>query len=108
MKLYLDDLRNPPDDSWTVVRTVEEAKDYLQQGVVEVLSLDHDLGTYGDSNEDRTGYEVVKWLEEEVNHRRLIPPAEFKIHSANPVGRANMEAAIASIIRLARRNEENL
>ena len=44
MNLYLDDVRNPPDDSWTLVRTAEEARTIIASGVVECASLDHDLG----------------------------------------------------------------
>ncbi len=65
--------------------------------MVEV-SLDHDLG---DDAACGTGYEVACWIEEAVATRGFEPPA-IRIHSANVVGRARMEQAIASIERLRR------
>lgn len=93
-KVFLDDIRMPPDNSWVIVRDVKQAQHLLRSEAVEVLSLDHDLG-----DDVPTGYDLVKWIEEEVFHGRLIPPV-MKIHSANPVGRKNMEAGIQSINRM--------
>lgn len=45
-KLYLDDLRAPPDGSWTVARSVEAAWHHIRTyGLPLEMSLDHDLGT---------------------------------------------------------------
>jgi len=92
MKLFLDDLRDPPDSSWRVVRTAEEAIKLLQEERITVISLDHDLGT------DLTGHDVILWLEEQVYLNNFVPP-RIKIHSANPVGREKMLRGIASIER---------
>jgi len=92
MKVFLDDIRNPPDSSWNLVRTFSEAIKYLETGKVETISLDHDLGGI------LTGYDVAVWIEEKVWTGDFYPP-EILIHSANPVGRANIEAAKASIYR---------
>jgi hypothetical protein len=43
MKLYVDDLRKAPDDSWTVVRTNTEAIRLLATGYVSECSIDHDI-----------------------------------------------------------------
>jgi NAD+-processing family protein with receiver domain len=92
VKVFLDDIRNPPDDSWIVVRNYSDCISLLQTGKVTVLSLDHDLGA------DETGYDVAKWIEEKVFLYSFNPP-EITIHSANPVGRSNIEAALYSIYR---------
>mgnify|MGYP000555942061 CR=1 FL=1 len=46
MKLYIDDLRNPPDNTWTVARTSAAAIKTLaeQPRLPETISFDHDLG----------------------------------------------------------------
>lgn len=91
MKLWVDDERLPP-NGWTWAKTYKEAIDFLNMGEVEVLSLDHDLGL------GKTGYDVAKWIEDMASHggmERLI----WKIHSANPVGRANITAAMNSAER---------
>jgi endogenous inhibitor of DNA gyrase (YacG/DUF329 family) len=110
MNLYLDDVRNPPDDSWTLVRTAEEARAIIASGVVECASLDHDLGEcdecaaksttpglfYPFSCRHRmTGYDLVKWMAEEGQW----PAKKPMVHSANPVGRANMVATIERYYR---------
>lgn len=43
MKLFVDDIRNPPDDSWTLARTVTEAIRAIARYDFEVISLDHDI-----------------------------------------------------------------
>jgi hypothetical protein len=42
-KLYIDDLRNSPDDSWIVARTITGAIRVLATMDVDVISLDHDM-----------------------------------------------------------------
>ena len=84
MKLFLDDLRNPPDDNWIVVRNEEAFKQFIIQfGVPDLISFDHDLGG------EETGMNCAKWL---VENNYIIK--DFIVHSANPVGRANIEGLL--------------
>ena len=101
MKVWLDDVRPAP-AGWIRATTPEGAIELLRSGEVGELSLDHDLGL--DTGEaERSGYSVLLWLEREVAERRwLFPLPAIRIHSANPVGRARMERAVASIERLRR------
>jgi hypothetical protein len=96
--LWLDDVRPAPDATWRHATTAQEAIDWLQRSFFNVVSLDHDLGP----PEAGTGYDVLVWLERAIaegDWRTEVP--ELRIHSANPVGRANMTRAIESIQRLA-------
>lgn len=102
MRVWLDDERPPPDDSWIHVRTPEDAVALLTAGDVTDLSLDHDLGLTGGGRE-RTGYDVLLWLEREVETRRLSVPERITIHSANVGARRRMELAIQSLLKLERR-----
>jgi NAD+-processing family protein with receiver domain len=43
MKLWVDDIRNAPDDTWHVARTAIEAIRALARFDMEVVSLDHDI-----------------------------------------------------------------
>jgi hypothetical protein len=97
MKIFLDDMRQPPDGTWAVCRTAREALHFLELCDVSVISLDHDLG-----DGVPTGYDVCKWIECKVHYDDSYVPPEMKIHSANPVGRKNMKAAIESINRFRR------
>lgn len=116
VKLYLDDVRPTP-EGWIHAFKIEEIKDYLLSGPVAYLSLDHDLGAsylchdcYDLATDWRecsangchckchlqefirvpTGYDLCLWMAE--NDR--WPENKPTIHSANPVGRVNMQAVI--------------
>lgn len=93
MKVFLDDIREAPDASWVEVRDYDTCIKVLETGMVTQLSLDHDLG---DPLHD--GYDVAVWIEEKVWKEGFYPPLLF-IHSANPVGRRRIQAAIDSIVR---------
>ncbi len=43
MKLWVDDIRNAPDDSWTVARTVTSAISAISRYDFDEISLDHDI-----------------------------------------------------------------
>jgi len=92
MWLFLDDIRMPPDGNWHVVRTATEAIEFLKTGKVERISFDHDLGT------DITGYHVANFIEQMAAEGRLAR-LDWQIHSANPVGRANIQRAMESADR---------
>ncbi|MBL9100467.1 MAG: hypothetical protein JNL82_05905 [Myxococcales bacterium] len=96
MKVWLDDERPAP-PGWHAVRWPDEAIALLAAGVVEAISLDHDLG----DDARGTGYDVVVWIEEAVAVRGFKAPT-MAVHSANSAARARMEAGIASVVRLAR------
>lgn len=97
--LFLDDVRNPPSGdgwpTWTLCRTLEEAKAFVLAGPVDYMSLDHDLGQCDACRSDLgpdhcphvgTGYDFVKWLAETGHWPKHKP----HVHSANPVGAAHM------------------
>ena len=91
MKLWLDDLRPVP-YGYEGAKSVNEAKKLIQEaehnGIeIEARDLDHDLGDYADQGGD--AIRLLDWLAE----RGTFYPVE--IHTANPVGRANMERILA-------------
>jgi hypothetical protein len=93
MKLFIDDIRNPPDQDWIVARSYNEAITILETGIISVVSLDHDLG------EEKTGYDIICWIEEKLMTGAWVFVPEIFIHSANPVGRKNILRAYDSILR---------
>ena len=95
MKVYLDDIRKPP-TGWTLMRWPDEVIKVLRDGVVDELSLDHDLG------DDRrgTGYDVILWLEREKYFNKDFPlPRKIAIHTANVSARRKMEAGVRSLYK---------
>lgn len=87
MKIWLDDERTPPDNDWKWCKTVPEAIVLMTRDDIELISLDHDLGEEGVL---ATGYDFVKWMAENNRWPKYSP----LIHSANPVGRKNMQSVI--------------
>jgi hypothetical protein len=89
VRVWLDDLRPIPVgfDHW--VKTAQDAIALLKCGTVSLISLDHDLGP----PDAGTGYDVAKYIEQAAYFDE-IPHLQRQIHSANPVGRHNMEAAL--------------
>lgn len=106
LKLYLDDLRMPYSEEWTLVRTAEEACDLLATGTVEFACLDHDLGECDacDQSFPPRGYKVVaNTCRHRMNGFALVewmvktghwPKNKPTVHSANEVGAAKMRALI--------------
>lgn len=100
MKIWLDDIRQPPDNSWTWAKNA-----YLCAGLLLVndwdvteISFDHDLGYFQDENVldvNNTGYVIAKLIER-LAHEGLQKRLSWQIHSANPVGRRNIELAMKS------------
>lgn len=101
MKLWHDDIRKPPDETWVWARTNEQAKFLLTTSLVREASLDHDLGLdYLDPDDDPdsmlfagdslngTGLDLVRWMVAQGH-----VPAKVTIHSWNPAGAAAMAVA---------------
>lgn len=95
IRVYLDDKRTTPDGFDLRVYTAPAAIAALETGTVEHISLDHDLGLLP---EEGCGYDVAVWIEEAA-YLNKIPRLTWAIHSANPVGRKRMEAALVNADR---------
>lgn len=97
IKIFLDDVRSPPDDTWQIFRS-PTPEFYQACATADIISLDHDLG-----QDIPTGYDVVKHFEEAIFMKGLWArngAPTIHIHSANPVGRQNMQACLESIYRM--------
>lgn len=95
--MFLDDLRlaenhYPNDPEMVTVRTFHEAVDYIEEhGLPSFISFDHDLG---DTNTDveLTGYSLAKYIIDYMFENEITEPFQYFIHSANPIGEANIRA----------------
>jgi len=89
MKLWLDDIRTPRGNGWTVVRSYNDAIATIDAfyDKIEEISLDHDI-----NDETHTGYDVAKYIEFLVEVKGYTPPKKLWCHSANPVGCKNINA----------------
>lgn len=102
MRLYLDDERPTPEGYHFRVYTAQEAITLLTTGLVTFISFDHDLG----EEKNGTGYDVAKWIEAQAYKHTHFEVPDWQVHSANPVGARNINAAMYSAIRSANIPEE--
>ena len=88
MRLFVDDIRIAP-RGWDYAQSVRGAIEYIKQfyNKIEVISLDHDAGDYGPPDYIK----ILDWAEEHYGSN--FKPA-IRLHSANPVGVANMRRII--------------
>ncbi len=112
MKIYLDDIRDPYDDTWTLVRSYDEfvlrvfttvalsAEDpitHLSLDPITHISFDHDLGMDGEvealSGMDAAKFFVEKCLDDPALAENL---QEVIVHSANPAGVQNIAGLFKS------------
>lgn len=101
VRIFLDDEREPPPGNWMVARDAKQFRDTLRNHEPTVVSFDHDLGCDAHGNELPNGQRCMRQLIDEAMDR----PAAFEhlklvvLHSANPVGRANMRGLFESAQR---------
>lgn len=104
LNIFLDDSRNPEDvygeddeKDWIVCRNPFEFKEVLRNENLDKRSLfvsfDHDLGEDENDKLTETGMDCAKWLVEQN-----IVPADYNVHSANPVGAENIRVYIKNWI----------
>ena len=117
IQLYLDDIRTPNNDDWSVVRNYEELVSHIRLNGLdkyEVISLDHDLGDTAqreyynnvspnyqlDYNNilEKTGLDCAKWLVAESMNSK-IPVPQIYTHSANPIGSANIMGYVNNYLK---------
>ena len=70
------------------------------------ISFDHDLGKPYMNVQEVTGYDVAKVIEG-LAHMNVMARIKWGVHSANPVGRKNIELAMVSAERFWDCNEYN-
>ena len=93
MKIWLDDVREPPDPNWIVVRSEETFKEligYLRPGCIDVIGFDHDLGS---ADPQETGYDCARWLLS-CYEEKLAEDFRYYIQSSNGPGRKHIEQLI--------------
>ena len=90
MKIWVDDIRPIP-EGYVGTKSVNETIQLIIEAenkgtIIELIDLDHDLGRYA-----ADGGDAIKILDFLAERETYYP---IRIHTANPVGRANMERMI--------------
>jgi len=108
VRMYLDDIRSPQGEFDIIMRSSKTAINYMERyGCPGFISFDHDLG-----GED-TAIILIKWMVEmdmDLNYEFIPEGFEFNVHSANPVGAANINGYLKSYFtqRKKAQKEDNL
>lgn len=101
MRIFLDDERSPPTGDWHVVRDATVFLAAIRSYRPTIIAFDHDLGSDSAGFALPSGQHCMHLLIDEAMDR----PAGFDqlrlvvLHSANPVGRANMRGLLESAQR---------
>lgn len=99
MKLFVDDIRDAPDDTWHVVRTVTEAIRVLfqNQEKIKIISLDHDISYPVEVNglsrpypSPETFHAVAYYIATTYSNWSSDFLPKIILHTANPVGAEQM------------------
>ena len=97
MKMFLDDIREPKNNYDVIVRSFEEAINFVKEnGIPTYISFDHDLGCDEIGNILKSGYDFAKWLVDmDIENIHKFPNNfTFDIHSANPIGKNNIKSIL--------------
>lgn len=90
MKIWHDDVRRPPDDTWLWARTNDQARTLFKiAGPITEISLDHDMGGHEldpdnpeslsfAGNSEENGLILVTWM-----IQNNLVPEKITIHSWN-------------------------
>lgn len=105
MKLWLDDVRRPPNNTWVWVTSGHDFKDWLNSDwkySITDISFDHDIATYDAWGNEITGYTCLCWIEKMFHNDPQFVLPHMTVHSANPVGRQKMQRVIDNLHSMGR------
>jgi hypothetical protein len=91
-KLWLDDMRLPP-DGWFWASSYKDAIKAIKEKDIMEINFDHDL------SEKRTGADVARYIEKLAKSGKLSR-IRWQIHSMNPVGAENIRRTMESCERI--------
>lgn len=115
MYIYLDDIRTPRTvKDWVICRNITEFKEAIIVWGKNAnlhpdpddlyISFDHDIDSYDKNGLEETGYDALKWFVQVLMNNSF--KAEFisdcitiNVHSANPIGKKNIEAYWQSFLK---------
>ncbi|CAB3744809.1 hypothetical protein LMG24238_07347 [Paraburkholderia sediminicola] len=96
-RLFIDDIRDPVASDWVIARTSLEAITLLEaRGCPFEISFDHDLG--GEDTAMVVARKLVT-MDLDTGGRFIPPDFVYSVHSANPVGKGNIEGLLEAYLR---------
>lgn len=101
MKIWLDDVRQPPDETWTWVKNAHEFGTTFQYHApwITEISFDHDIASYDLHGNEITGYHCFCIVEKFAFNNAWWNIPVMKVHSSNPAGRRKILQGIEGMAR---------
>jgi hypothetical protein len=105
MKLYIDDIRTSPDDSWNICRTTLSAISALDMFWEQIthIALDHDISHQIVMGEMSRPFACPETFEVVARYiatlKKLHPEWQpiIRIHTSNPVGAERMKGILKAV-----------
>ena len=100
MKLYVDDIRNAPDETWQVARTVTAAIRAIALFPCTEISLDHDISHQVVLGKLSRPYPCEETFEAVAHfiaakYRNEFDVPKITLHTSNPIGADKMRSVLA-------------
>ena len=104
MKLFIDDIRNAPDDKWNVARTVTEAIRciYYYRDQLEEISIDHDISHQIGMGELSRPYPCGETFSAVCYYMAVVYDQSYSpkkpkvvLHTSNLIGAENMQLILS-------------
>jgi hypothetical protein len=99
MKIWLDDVRPPPDDTWAWATCAKDFSAFFADFKITEISFDHDIASEDYFGNEITGYHLLCGIEKEFQNNPDFQLPKMQVHSANPVGRQRMQKVIDALER---------
>ena len=96
VKIYLDDERFPKNPNYKILRSYQQFIDFIvEYGLPDEISFDHDIASFDNDGNEKTGYDAAKWLVNYCIDNDLKLP-KWNVHSANSIGAENIEVYLSN------------
>lgn len=105
MKLYIDDIRTSPDDSWNICRTIlsaVSALDMFREQITDI-ALDHDIShqiVMGEMSRPFASPETFETVARYIATFKKLHPEwspSVSIHTSNPAGAERMKGILEAV-----------
>lgn len=84
-----------------IERTFQSGLEALKNETWDLLVLDHDLASFDEDGKEKTGLDIMNFLEEQVALGNTeVMPKEIYFITANPVGKMNMKYVLERINKM--------
>jgi hypothetical protein len=94
-KLFVDDIRNVPDESWMLARTITSAINAIASSEFDVISLDHDISHEVVAGEVSKVFACPETFEPvacylAAKYQDRVDRPDIILHTSNPSGAARL------------------